>query len=62
MGGYEAESTAGTLLSSLGVKEEYHNSYMKDIPGNFKVRVLLAQALFGDPISFFWMSLPTVWT
>ncbi len=49
MGGYEAESTAGTLLSSLGVKEEYHNSYMKDIPGNFKVRVLLAQALFGDP-------------
>jgi ATPase subunit of ABC transporter with duplicated ATPase domains len=49
MGGYEAESTAGTLLSSLGVKEEYHNIYMKDIPGNFKVRVLLAQALFGDP-------------
>jgi ATPase subunit of ABC transporter with duplicated ATPase domains len=49
MGGYEAESSAGTLLSSLGVNEEYHNSLMKDIPGNFKVRVLLAQALFGDP-------------
>ena len=49
MGGYEAESTAGTLLSSLGVKEEYHNSLMQDIPGNYKVRVLLAQALFGDP-------------
>jgi ATPase subunit of ABC transporter with duplicated ATPase domains len=49
MGGYEAESSAGTLLSSLGVKEEYHNSTMRDIPGNFKVRVLLAQALFGDP-------------
>jgi ATPase subunit of ABC transporter with duplicated ATPase domains len=49
MGGYEAESTAGTLLSSLGVKEEYHYSMMKDIPGNFKVRVLLAQALFGNP-------------
>jgi ATPase subunit of ABC transporter with duplicated ATPase domains len=49
MGGYEAESSAGTLLSSLGVKEEYHNSMMRDIPGNFKVRVLLAQALFGDP-------------
>ena len=49
MGGYEAESSAGTLLSSLGVKEEYHNSIMRDIPGNFKVRVLLAQALFGDP-------------
>lgn len=49
MGGYEAESNAGSLLSSLGVTEEYHNSKMQDIPGNFKVRVLLAQALFGDP-------------
>lgn len=49
MGGYEAESSAGTLLSSLGVKEDYHYSQMKDIPGNFKVRVLLAQALFGNP-------------
>jgi ATPase subunit of ABC transporter with duplicated ATPase domains len=49
MGGYEAESNAGTLLSSLDVKEEYHNSFMKDIPGNLKVRVLLAQALFGNP-------------
>ena len=49
MGGYEAESNAGTLLSSLGVNEKYHGSVMKDIPGNYKVRVLLAQALFGDP-------------
>ncbi len=49
MGGYEAESSAGSLLSSLGVKEEYHNSMMKDIPSNFKVRVLLAQSLFGNP-------------
>ncbi|CAA9478288.1 MAG: Bis-ABC ATPase YbiT [uncultured Segetibacter sp.] len=49
MGGYEAESSAGTLLSSLGVIEEYHYSMMKDIPGNYKVRVLLAQALFGNP-------------
>ena len=49
MGGYEAESTAGTLLSSLGVDERYHSSKMQDIPGNYKVRVLLAQALFGDP-------------
>ncbi|HEX8334375.1 MAG TPA: ATP-binding cassette domain-containing protein [Segetibacter sp.] len=49
MGGYEAESEAGTLLSSLGVNEEYHQSLMKDIPANFKVRVLLAQALFGNP-------------
>lgn len=49
MGGYEAESNAGTLLSSLGVKEELHQSLMQDIPSNFKVRVLLAQALFGNP-------------
>lgn len=49
MGGYEAESNAGTILSSLGVKEEYHQSLMKDIPANLKVRVLLAQALFGNP-------------
>ncbi len=49
MGGYEAESNAGSLLSSLGVKEEMHQSLVKDIPSNFKVRVLLAQALFGNP-------------
>src|SRR6476619_1534324 len=49
MGGYEAESNAASLLSSLGVEEEFHNALMKDIPGNLKVRVLLAQALFGNP-------------
>lgn len=49
MGGYEAESNAASLLSSLGVAEEYHQSLLKDIPGNLKVRVLLAQALFGNP-------------
>ncbi len=49
MGGYEAESNAGTLLSSLGVTENLQQSLMKDIPSNFKVRVLLAQALFGNP-------------
>jgi ATPase subunit of ABC transporter with duplicated ATPase domains len=49
MGGYEAESNAGTLLSSLGVTESLQQSLMKDIPSNFKVRVLLAQALFGNP-------------
>ena len=49
MGGYEAESNAGTLLSSLGVKENMHQSLMKEIPSTFKVRVLLAQALFGNP-------------
>src|SRR6187551_2531712 len=49
MGGYTAESDAGTLLGELGVKEEYHQSLMKEIPSNLKVRVLLAQALFGNP-------------
>lgn len=49
MGGYTAESDAGTLLGVLGVKEEYHQSAMKDIPSTLKVRVLLAQALFGNP-------------
>ncbi|HEX5151491.1 MAG TPA: ATP-binding cassette domain-containing protein [Parafilimonas sp.] len=49
MGGYEAESDAASLLSSLGVEEQFHNSLMRDIPGNLKVRVLLAQALFGNP-------------
>ncbi len=49
MGGYTAESDAGTLLSDLGITEEYHQTVMKDIPSNMKVRVLLAQALFGNP-------------
>jgi ATPase subunit of ABC transporter with duplicated ATPase domains len=49
MGGYTADSDAATFLSELGVGEEYHNSLMKDIPANLKVRVLLAQALFGNP-------------
>ena len=49
MGGYTAESDAASLLSSLGVGEEFHASLLKDIPANLKVRVLLAQALFGNP-------------
>jgi ATPase subunit of ABC transporter with duplicated ATPase domains len=49
MGGYTAESDAATFLSELGVREEYHQSLMKDIPSNLKLRVLLAQALFGNP-------------
>jgi ATPase subunit of ABC transporter with duplicated ATPase domains len=49
MGGYTAESDAATLLSDLGIKEDMHGSLMKDISSNMKVRVLLAQALFGNP-------------
>ena len=49
MGGYTAESDAASFLSELGVKDEFHQSLLKDIPSNLKVRVLLAQALFGSP-------------
>jgi len=49
MGGYTAESDAATLLSELGVGESFQQSLMKDIPSNMKVRVLLAQSLFGNP-------------
>jgi ATPase subunit of ABC transporter with duplicated ATPase domains len=49
MGGYTAESDAATFLSELGVKDDLHQQLMKDISANLKVRVLLAQALFGNP-------------
>lgn len=49
MGGYEAESNAASFLNSLGVHDDMHQSLMSEIPSNFKVRVLLAQALFGNP-------------
>jgi ATPase subunit of ABC transporter with duplicated ATPase domains len=49
MEGWNAEFEAAELLSGLGVKEDIHHSLMKDISGNDKVRVLLAQALFGNP-------------
>src|SRR3984893_3432477 len=49
MGGYTAESDAAALLSDLGVKESYHGLLLKELTGTQKVRVLLAQALFGNP-------------
>ncbi|NNM67651.1 MAG: ATP-binding cassette domain-containing protein [Spirochaetales bacterium] len=49
MGGWEAESEAATLLSGLGIGESLHQKLMKDLDGGEKVRVLLAQALFGNP-------------
>jgi ATPase subunit of ABC transporter with duplicated ATPase domains len=49
MGGYTAESDAAALLSDLGVKESLQGTLMKELPGAQKVRVLLAQALFGNP-------------
>lgn len=49
MDGWNAESDAATLLSNLGIKEDLHYKLLKELDGNQKVRVLLAQALFGNP-------------
>lgn len=49
MDGWNAESDAAALLSGLGITEDLHYMQMKDLAGNQKVRVLLAQALFGNP-------------
>ena len=49
MGGWNAESDAATLLSNLEIKEYIHNLKMEDLDGKQKVRVLLAQSLFGNP-------------
>ena len=49
MDGWNAESDAGTLLSGLGISPDDHHTLMKDMEGSKKVRVLLAQALFGNP-------------
>ena len=49
MNGWEAESDAAALLNGLGVETEHHYTQMKDLEGNLKVKVLLAQALFGNP-------------
>lgn len=49
MGGWNAESDAAMLLSGLGVKEQFHTVLMKELDGKMKVKVLLAQALFGNP-------------
>lgn len=49
MDGWNAESDAAALLSGLGIEESVHYSLLKDLSGNFKVRILLAQAIFGNP-------------
>lgn len=49
MNGWDAESDAATMLSNLGIKEETHYKMMKDLTGKEKVKVLLSQALFGNP-------------
>ena len=49
LNGWEAESDAATLLNGLGIETDLHYSLMKDLNGSQKVKVLLAQALFGNP-------------
>lgn len=49
MNGWNADSDAAAMLSNLGIKEEFHYTLMADMDGKQKVRVLLAQALFGNP-------------
>ena len=49
MNGWNADSDAASLLSNLGIREQHHYTLMKDLDGKQKVRVLLAQALFGSP-------------
>ena len=49
LNGWEAESDAETLLNGLGIETEYHYARMGDLTGSQKVKVLLAQALFGNP-------------
>ncbi len=49
LGGWEAEAEAATMLSGLGISEHLHNKRLEEIEDNLKVRVLLAQALFGNP-------------
>lgn len=49
MNGWEADSEAAILLNGLGVSEKFHYKKMKDIDGSDKIRVLLAQAVFGNP-------------
>ncbi len=49
MNGWEAESDAATLLNGLGIDTDLHYKYLKDLTGAEKVKVLLAQALFGNP-------------
>ncbi|QNK61757.1 ATP-binding cassette domain-containing protein [Pedobacter sp. PAMC26386] len=49
MDGWNMESNAATMLSNLGIKEEFHHKQITELDGKQKVRVLLAQALFGNP-------------
>jgi len=59
MNGWEAETEVAQLLQGLGIGSELHYSYMRDLTGGDKIKVLLAQALFGRPGIILWMNLLT---
>jgi len=61
MNGYEAEAEAAVLLNGLGIPEELRHRKMKELEGGDKVRVLLAQALFGNPDILLLTSRPIIW-
>ena len=60
MNGWNADNDAAALLSNLGIKEMLHYTLKKDLDGKQKVRVLLAQTLFGNPDVLLWMSQQTI--
>ena len=60
--GYTAESRAGELLLGAGIPIEQHNGPMSEVAPGWKLRVLLAQALFSNPTSCCWTNRPTTWT
>jgi len=62
MNGWNAESDAAELLSGLGIKESLHHSLMQEMSSKEKVRILLAQALFGNPDNLLLDEPPTTWT
>jgi ATPase subunit of ABC transporter with duplicated ATPase domains len=59
--GWNAEADAESLLNGLGIETELHHLQMESLDGPQKVKVLLAQALFGNRMSFFSMSRRTTW-
>ncbi len=61
-GGYTAEADAAVLLEGLDIDDSLHERQMAELQGGQKVRVLLAQALFGNPTVCSSMSPPTTWT
>jgi ATPase subunit of ABC transporter with duplicated ATPase domains len=62
MDGWESEANAATLLNGLGIETDLHYKYMRELNGGEKVKVLLAQALFGNPDILLLDEPTTIWT